>query len=264
MTVLCLRRFTAHFRDGGSYSRALPVLPCAVYCRTVSQAPAQFIGLELAEWEPLKIHVRLQLASQCSLLWELFALPVGMVMSNDFPVREICIGSPHIGLNVRDEKKLPLFVNGVFNDLITHTDRGMFRGPVLRLVCDFLPVASDIDILAISGVNDIRGIVLCHPQPVFFAFLTKVALNDEMVSMLQENTDVLGEIIPRIKPEKQEFIRQLATEADDLLQELGRALLAVLFPFAQFQVGKVSFTADIGKHGRITIAAFVGPGHALL
>lgn len=33
----------------------------------------QFIGLELAGWEPLKVHVRLQLAV------ELFALPVGMV-----------------------------------------------------------------------------------------------------------------------------------------------------------------------------------------
>ena len=135
---------------------------------------------------------------------------------------------------------------------------------VLCLVCDFLPVASDIDILAIPGVGDVRGIVFCHPQPVPFAFLTEVALNDEMASMLQEDADVLGGIIPGIKPEEQGFIRQLAAEADGLLQELGRALLAVLFPFAQFQVGKVSFAADIGKHGRIAIAAFEGSGHALL
>lgn len=45
---------------------------------------------------------------------------------------------------------------------------------------------------------------------------------------------------------------------------MGRTLLAVLFPFARFHVGKVSFATNIGKHGRIAIAAFVGPGHALL
>lgn len=52
---------------------------------------------------------------------------------------------------------------------------------VLCLICDFLPVASDIDILAVPGVCDVKGIVFCHPQPVLFAFLTEVALNDEML-----------------------------------------------------------------------------------
>ncbi len=85
-----------------------------------------------------------------------------------------------------------------------------------------------------------------------------------MASMLQEDADVLGGIISGNKPEEQGLIRQLAAKGDGLLQEPGRALLAVLFSFAQFQVGKVSFAADIGKHGRIAVAAFVGPGHAFL
>ena len=135
---------------------------------------------------------------------------------------------------------------------------------VLCLICDFLPVASDIDILAVPGVCDVKGIVFCHPQPVLFAFLTEVVLNDEMASTLQEDADIFGRIISRIKPEKHGFIRQPAAEVDGLLQELGRALLAVLFPFAQFQVGKVPFAADIGKHGRIAVTAIVGPGHAFL
>ena len=179
----------------------------------------QLIGLELARWEPLKIHVRLQLAV------ELFALPVGMVMLDDFPVSEAGIGPPHIGLDVRDKKELPLFVNGALDDLVSHADRGMLRGTVLRLVCDFLPVASDIDILAVPGVGDVKGIVFCHPEPVLFAFLTEVALNDKMAPTLQEDADVLGGVIPGIKPEEQGFIRQLAAEADGLLQELGRVLL---------------------------------------
>ena len=218
----------------------------------------QLIGLELARWKPLKIHVRLQFAV------ELFPLPVGVVMPDDFPVSEARIGPPHIGLDVRDKKKLPLFVNGAFYDLVSHADRGMLRGTVLCLVCDFSPVASDIDILAVPGMGDVKGIVFCHPEPVLFAFLTEVALNDEIAPTLQEDADVLDRIISGIKPEEQGLLRQLAAEVDGLLKELGRVLLAVLFPFAQFQVGKVPFAANIGKHGRIAVAAFVGSGHALL
>ncbi len=157
----------------------------------------QFIGLELAGWKPFKVHVCLQLTV------ELFALPVGVVMSDDFPVSEIRIGPPYIGLNVRDKKKLPLFVNRAFNDLVSHADRGMLRGTILCLVCDLLPVASDIDILAVLGMGDVKRIVFCHPEPVLFALLTEVALNDEMASMLQEDADVLGGIISGIKPEEQ-------------------------------------------------------------
>lgn len=58
-----------------------------------------------------------------------------------------------------------------------------------RLVCDFFPVASDIDTLAVPGVGDVKGIVLCHPEPVLFAFLTEVALNDEMASTFQEDAE---------------------------------------------------------------------------
>lgn len=76
----------------------------------------------------------------------------------------------------------------------------MLRGTVLRLVCDLPPVASDIDILAVPGVDDVKGIVFSHPEPVLFAFLTEVALNDGMASTLQEDADVLGGIISRIKP----------------------------------------------------------------
>ena len=140
----------------------------------------------------------------------------------------------------------------------------MPRGAVLCLVCDFLPAASGIDILAVPGVGDVKGIVFCHPEPVLFAFLTEAALNDEMAPMLREDAGVLGGIISGIKPEEQGVIRQLAAEADGLLQKPGCALLAVLFPFAKFQVGKVSFAANMGKHGRIAVASFVGPGHALL
>ena len=104
----------------------------------------------LPDGELLEIHLQLAV--------ELFALPVGMVMLDDFPVSEARIGPPHIDLNVRDKKKLPLFVNGAMGDLVSHADRGMLRGTVLRLVCDFLPVAFDIDILAVPGVGDVKGI----------------------------------------------------------------------------------------------------------
>ena len=132
-------------------------------------------------------------------------------------------------------------VNGALDDLVSHADCGMLRGTVLRLACDFLPVASDIDVLAVPGMGDVKGIVLCHPQPVLLAFLTEVALDDEMAPTLQEDADVLGGVIPGVKPEEQGPVRQLAAEADGLFQELGRIFLAVLLPFAQLQVGKVSF-----------------------
>ena len=87
---------------------------------------------------------------------ELFALSVGVVMPDDFPVSEVRIGPPYIGFNVRDKKKLPFFVNGALDDLISHADRGMLRGAVFCLVYDFLPVASDIDILAVPWMGDVN------------------------------------------------------------------------------------------------------------
>lgn len=96
----------------------------------------QFIGLELARWEPLKVHVSLQPA-----------LPIGVVMPDDFPVCEACVDPPHVGLDVRDKEKLPLFVNGSLNDLVSHADCGMLCGVVLCLVRDLLPVTPDIDVL---------------------------------------------------------------------------------------------------------------------
>ena len=136
-----------------------------------------------------------------------------MIMLDDFPISEVRIGPPHIDLNVRDKKNLPFFVNGAFNDPVSHADRGMPRGAVLCLVCDFLPAASGIDILAVPGVGDVKGIVFCHPEPVLFAFLTEAALNDEMAPMLQEDAGVLGGIISGIKQEEQGVIRQLAAES---------------------------------------------------
>lgn len=35
-----------------------------------------------------------------------------------------------------------------------------------------------------------------------------------------------------------------------------------MFPFAQFQVGKVPFAANIGKHGRIAVTAIANSKHA--
>lgn len=106
----------------------------------------------------------------------------------------------------------------------------MFPSSILRLVCDFLPVASDIDILAVLGVGDVKGIVFCHPEPVFLAFLTEVALNDKMASTLQEDADVLGGIISGIKPEEQGFSRQPAAEADGLIKEPGVPFWQCSFP----------------------------------
>ena len=168
----------------------------------------QFIGPEFAGWEPLKIHVRLQLAV------ELFALSVGVVMPDDFPVSETRIGPPHIGFDVRNEKKLPLFVNGTLNDFLSHAECGMLRGTVLRLVCDFFPVTSDIDSLSVPGVGNIKGIVFCHPQPVLFAFFTEVAFNNEMAAAFHEDPNVFSRVIAGIKPEKKRLVRQLPADAD--------------------------------------------------
>ena len=84
----------------------------------------QFIGLELAGWKPFKVHVCLQLTV------ELFALPVGVVMSDDFPVSEIRIGPPYIGLNVRDKKKSAPFC------LIV---RSMISYPMRIVACFVVP-----------------------------------------------------------------------------------------------------------------------------
>ena len=125
----------------------------------------QFIGLELAGWEPLKVHVRLQLAV------ELFTLPMGVVMPDDFPVCEARVSPPNIGLNVRHKEELPFFVNGALDDLISHADYGMLCDAIPCLVYDLLPVAPDIDSFAIPGMGNVLGVVFYHLQPVLFAFL---------------------------------------------------------------------------------------------
>lgn len=92
-----------------------------------------------------------------------------------------------------------------------HIDRVIDDRPVpAALHCTFQP----------SLGGDVRGIGFCHPQPVLFAFLTEVAPDNETAPAFQEDADVPGGVVPGIKPEEQGFIRQLAAEADGLLQEL--------------------------------------------
>ena len=105
---------------------------------------------------------------------------------------------------------------------------------------------------------------LCHLQPVLFAFLAEVALDDEITPPLQKDPDVLGRVVAGVEPEEQGLIRQLAAYVDGLIQKLGGAFLAVLFSLPQLQVGKVALAANIGEHGGVAVAAFISPGHALL
>lgn len=83
----------------------------------------QFVGLKFAGWQPLHIHIRLDLAV------ELFTFAVGMIQAYDFAVRHPKVCPPGIDLCVAFQKELPIFINGTVYDLITGTQGDVFSSP---------------------------------------------------------------------------------------------------------------------------------------
>ena len=87
---------------------------------------------------------------------------------------------------------------------------------------------------------DVKGIVFCHPQPVLFAFLTEVALNDEMAPTLQEDADVLGGVIPgELKTDMDlERLPSGKFETNELVLELAILSYNILRMIGQESLGK--------------------------
>ncbi len=83
----------------------------------------QLVGLKFARWQPLHIHVSLDLTV------ELFTFAVCMIETNDFAIRHPKVCPPGIGLDVAFQKELPIFINGTVYDLITGAQGDVFSSP---------------------------------------------------------------------------------------------------------------------------------------
>ena len=130
----------------------------------------QLIGLKFAGWQPLHIHIGLDLAM------ELLTFAVGMVESYDFAVRHSKVCPPGIDFNVAFQKELAIFINGTVYDLVPGTDGDGFFRIIRCFIGNRFPVAADIDGFPFTGSFDILAVFLCHLQPVLFAFPAEVCM----------------------------------------------------------------------------------------
>lgn len=99
----------------------------------------QFVGVKFSGRQTLQIHVCFYFAM------ELFAFPMRMVMADDLFICHPGVCPPGIGLGLRREKELPVFIDGTFYDLIACADYCMVCCPILRCPGNIAPVASDIN-----------------------------------------------------------------------------------------------------------------------
>jgi len=81
---------------------------------------------------------------------------------------------------------------------------------------------------------------------------------------VEHAVDVLQRIVVAVQAQQQGLFRHPPCPRQHALQQLQGTPLTVQTAFAQFELQRVAFLAEIHRHRRVSVAALVGARHALL
>ena len=180
---------------------------------------------------------------------------MSMIKAYDFPVCFSKISPPSFYFDIGRKHKLSVFINGSLCDFIAGSkSEFLFE----LFTCDSFPITSDIDSFSFPWSGDVLAMLLCHVKPFFFTFTAKISFNDKITAFLNENSNVINWIISRIQTNEKRLVSQFFTEFDCLLKECYGTILTMLFSFTEFEIDCITFSANVGHHGSITIISFIG------
>ena len=141
-----------------------------------------------------------------------------------------------------------MLVNGTLNDLIDDPHSHCLRFTSTGLVGDVLPCRSHVDIFPKSRVEDVLTTSFQLIQPHLLGLLTRIPFDDEPGTILNQDSQVFGSIVPGIHPDQQRLIGHAMRYRQGLLQKLRCMSLTMLLPLSKLDVRHEAFRTNIGNH----------------